>query len=137
MIYKLGYYVSVIFTAATLFWLGLYKFTPTEAKSIEWLVSNHFAMAWMLKIWSLQTVSNCIGSIEMLVSIGMIMALFLPKYQKKLAIPAIILFALVVSFLFTTPGMFKKIDGIWVTEFFIFKDLVLLGVCMTLSGKKT
>lgn len=134
--YKIGYYISVIFTAITLFWLGLFKFTPTEANSIHWLVSNHFAMAWMLKTWSLQTVSNIIGSIEMLFSIGMLGALFLPKFQKIMAVPAVLLFIVVVSFLFTTPGMFKQVDGIWVTEFFIFKDFILLGVCLMLAGNK-
>lgn len=135
--YKIGYYISVAFTALTLFWLGLFKYTPTEANSIQWLVSNHFAMSWMMKTWTLQTVSNIIGTIEMLSALGMILALFLPKYQKILAIPSVVLFVVVVSFLFTTPGMFKQVDGMWVTEFFIFKDFVLLGVCMMIFGKNT
>lgn len=133
--YKFGFYISVIFTASTLFWLGLFKYTPTEANSIQWLVFSHFAMGWMLKVWSLQMVSNIIGTLEMATAIGMIAALFLPKYQKILAVPAVILFVVVVSFLFTTPGLFKQVDGIWVTEFFIFKDFVLLGVCIMLFSK--
>lgn len=33
-----------------------------------------------------------------------------------------------ISFLFTTPGVWTIVDGIPVTDFFVLKDLVMLGV---------
>ncbi len=136
MIYKVGYFISVLFTSLTLFWLGLFKFTPTEANSIQWLVSNHFAMAWMLQIWSLQMVSNIIGTIEIIAAICILVAYFVPKYAKLAGILPVGLFIIVVSFLCTTPGIFKQVDGFWVTEFFIFKDFVLLGSCLMVVGNQ-
>jgi uncharacterized membrane protein YkgB len=32
---KTGYWLSVIATAVVLIWIGLFKFTPTEAKAIK------------------------------------------------------------------------------------------------------
>ncbi len=36
-----GYLISVFGVSLILIWLGIYKFTPTEAKLIEPLVLNH------------------------------------------------------------------------------------------------
>lgn len=42
---QFGYYLGVFGVAFVLIWLGIYKFTPTEAKLIEPLVVNHPAMS--------------------------------------------------------------------------------------------
>ena len=44
---QFGYYLGVFGVALVLIWLGIYKFTPTEAKLIEPLVVNHPAMSWL------------------------------------------------------------------------------------------
>ncbi|MGL4417979.1 MAG: DUF417 family protein, partial [Plesiomonas shigelloides] len=43
---------------------------------------------------------------------------------------ATITFLVTLSFLFTLPGAWKVVDGVLTTEFFIFKDLVFLGVAI-------
>ena len=40
-IYKLGYYVSLFGTVVILLWIGLFKFTPTEAAAIRPLLEHH------------------------------------------------------------------------------------------------
>lgn len=40
-----GYLIGVLGVSLILIWLGIYKFTPTEAKLIEPLVLNHPLMA--------------------------------------------------------------------------------------------
>jgi len=46
-------------------------------------------------------------------------------------------FMVTLSYLFTTPGMWKVVDGVPVTDFFILKDLMLLGFgLMILQTKK-
>jgi len=39
----------------------------------------------------------------------------------------IVTFLVTLSYLFTTPGIWKIVDGVPVTDFFILKDLMLLG----------
>ncbi len=43
---------------------------------------------------------------------------------------AIVIFLVTLSFLLTLTGVWKVVDGVPVTEFFIFKDLVFLGVVL-------
>ncbi|ERB65342.1 hypothetical protein N779_10820 [Vibrio coralliilyticus OCN008] len=63
----IGYNLGVIGVALVLAWIGIYKFTPTEAKLIEPLVVNHPAMSWLYDIISVQAVSNLIGATEIIV----------------------------------------------------------------------
>lgn len=36
-----GYYISLYGVALVLLWIGIFKFTPTEAAAIKPLVENH------------------------------------------------------------------------------------------------
>ncbi len=53
-----GYLIGVLGVSLILIWLGIYKFTPTEAKLIEPLVLNHPLMGWAYQFLSIQAVSN-------------------------------------------------------------------------------
>jgi uncharacterized membrane protein YkgB len=48
----------------------------------------------------------------------------LKKYAR---IGMIVTFLVTLSYLFSTPGVWKIVDGVPVTDFFILKDLMLLG----------
>jgi uncharacterized membrane protein YkgB len=125
---KTGYWLSVIATAVVLIWIGLFKFTPTEAKAIKPLVENHFAMAWLYKILSQQGVSNLIGVAEIMVGIGLLLSAKFRIVGKYAALGSIVIFATTISFLFTTPDTWRMIDGFPITDFFIIKDLAFLGI---------
>ncbi len=40
-IFQTGYYITLLGTAAILLWIGIFKFTPTEAAAIKTLVAHH------------------------------------------------------------------------------------------------
>jgi len=133
---KAGYYISLFGAAIILLWIGIFKFTPTEANAIKPLVENHFLTFFVYDIVSIQAVSNAIGVIEIIIALLLIFSVKFASLRKYAAIGMIVTFLTTLSYLFTTPGVWKMVDGIPVTDFFIVKDLMLLGFgLMLLNGK--
>lgn len=124
---KAGYYISLFGAAIILLWIGIFKFTPTEANAIKPLVENHFLTFFVYDIVSIQAVSNAIGVIEIIIALLLIFSVKFASLRKYAAIGMIVTFLTTLSYLFTTPGVWKMVDGIPVTDFFIIKDLMLLG----------
>ncbi|MDP2068923.1 MAG: DUF417 family protein [Lutibacter sp.] len=132
---SLGYTLAVFGVAIILLWIGIFKFTPTEAKAIEGLVKNSFIVSWLYKITTVQGASNIIGSIEIVAAVCLLLSFFWKKAGVLGGILSIITFLVTLSFLFTTPGVFSIVDGVPVTEFFILKDIMALGISMMVLGK--
>ena len=127
-----GILVMILATIIILLWLGAAKFYDFEAKAIQNLVGNHPLMSWMYNVFNYRTVSNIIGITEIGTAILLVVGLF-KKYVLKWAGALMILtFLFTTSFLFTTPGMFSMKEGFPVTDFFILKDLIFLGLGITL-----
>ncbi|CAM3043294.1 YkgB family protein [Vibrio neptunius] len=127
----IGYNLGVIGVALVLAWIGIYKFTPTEAKLIEPLVVNHPAMNWLYDIISVQAVSNLIGATEIIVAIGLIAGFKNAKIAYVSGIAAAVIFVATLSFLLTTPNTWKVSDGILVTNFFLVKDILFLAISIS------
>jgi len=127
-----GFYVSLFGTVLILLWVGYFKFTPTEAEAIKPLVSNHPLTYWMYDTMSIQIVSYCIGIFEITVALLILVGLKYKKIAKIAAIGVIIIFLMTLSYLFTTPGTWRIVDGVPVTDFFILKDIMYLGFGITL-----
>jgi uncharacterized membrane protein YkgB len=133
---RIGYYISLFGTALILLWIGIFKFTPTEASGIKNLIENHFLTFFVYDIASVQTVSNAIGAIEIIIALLLLFSVKFASLRKYAAIGMIVTFLITLSYLFTTPGIWKVVDGVPVTDFFILKDLLLLGFgLMILNGK--
>ncbi|ARZ01890.1 Inner membrane protein YkgB [Yersinia ruckeri] len=132
---KKGFLISLWATALILIWLGIFKFTPTEAAAIKPLVEHHFLMGWLYSILSVQTVSNLVGMSEIIVGIALLVGLKQPFVGFWSGIAASVIFLVTLSFMFTTPGIFKVVDGVPVTEFFLFKDLAFLGISLSIIGR--
>ncbi len=132
---SLGYNIAVIGVATVLLWIGIFKFTPTEAKGIESLVKNSFLVSWLYSIASVQVVSGIIGSIEIIAAVCLLLSFFWKKAGVLGGILSLLTFLVTLSFLFTTPGVFSTVDGIPVTEFFILKDIMALGISLMVVGK--
>ncbi len=132
---SLGYVISVVGVAIVLLWIGIFKFTPTEAKAIEPLVKNSFLMKWMYSVTGVQGVSNIIGTIEIVTALCLLLHFFQKKAGIVGGILSSITFLLTLSFLFTTPEVFSVVDGVPVTEFFILKDVMALGISIMVLGK--
>lgn len=129
--YKLG----VIGTVIILIWVGLFKFTAVEAGAIKGLVENHFAMGWMYKVMTVQQVSNCIGIFEVVTGIGLLLSLFFKKIGFYAGFASALIFVTTLSFLITTPGVFKSVEGFPVTDFFILKDIPYLAISLMVFVK--
>lgn len=132
---SIGYSISVMGVAIVLLWIGIFKFTATEAKAIESLVKNSFLMNWLYKVTSVQGVSDLIGSIEIIAAILLLLSFFWKKAGVPGGVLSAIIFLITLSFLFTTPGVFNTVEGVPVTEFFILKDLMALGISLMVIGK--
>ncbi|PXW13690.1 MULTISPECIES: DUF417 family protein [Chryseobacterium] len=124
---RTGYYISLFGAALIFLWIGIFKFTPTEAAAIKPLVENHFLTFFVYKIISVQAVSNLIGTIEIIIALLLIFSAKFAVLKKYAGIGMIVTFLVTLSYLFTTPGIWKIVDGVPVTDFFILKDLMLLG----------
>lgn len=129
---NVGLLIMILGAAIVLLWIGVFKFTLTEAKGISALVENHPLMAWTYKVWSIRTVSNIIGVIEIITGILLLVGMKIKTSLKWAGLLMILIFSFTISFLFTTPGVWKIVDGVPVTDFFILKDLVFLGFGITL-----
>lgn len=130
-----SYLIGLWATALILIWLGIFKFTPTEAAVIKPLVEHHFLMGWLYGVLSVQMVSNLIGLAEIVVGVALLIGLKQPRIGFCAGIAASVIFLVTLSFMFTTPGVFKVVDGVPVTEFFLFKDLAFLGISLSIAGR--
>ncbi|MFK8302936.1 DUF417 family protein [Capnocytophaga stomatis] len=135
-IYKIGYYVSLFGIALILFWIGIFKFTTAEANAIKPLVENHFLTFWAYDLMSVQAVSNLVGIVEIALALLLLLSPFFPKLGKYAAYGMIVTFLVTISYLFTTPNMWRKVEWLPITDFFILKDVVLLGFSLMLVGKQ-
>ncbi|MFV8368577.1 DUF417 family protein [Flavobacterium sp. LB2R40] len=132
---QIAYRLGVLGTVIILIWVGLFKFTAVEAEAIKGLVQNHFAMGWMYKLMSVQTVSNIIGIFEVVTGIGLILSFFNKKIGMYAGLASAIIFVTTLSFLATTPGVFKIVEGFPVTDFFILKDIPYLAISLMVCAK--
>lgn len=124
--YKIGVFGVVLL----LLWIGIYKFTPTEAAEIEPLVLNHPLMGWMYAILSVQGVSNLIGIIEIIIGVGLAYSFISPKVGILFGTISSVLSIVTLSFLITTPDTWKIVDGIPITSFFLVKDILFLAISL-------
>jgi len=118
-----------------LLWIGIFKFTPTEAESIVELVKPSPLMGWMYKLFSVQTTSNIIGTSEILTALFLVIGFFFPKAGLVGSIMSALIFFTTCTFMFSTGGFLSKIDGIWVPSelgSFLIKDLTALGASLFL-----
>ncbi|WP_200147150.1 DUF417 family protein [Francisella noatunensis] len=125
---NIGYYLGLLCVITILIWLGIFKFTSTEAKSIQPLVYNHPLMGWIYLLISERIVSSLIGLVEIVVGLGMLIGIKYSKIGLVSGTLAAIIFITTTSFIFTTPHVFQIIENIPHIDFFLFKDLALLGI---------
>src|SRR6266446_7113208 len=128
-----GIHLSRYGLVVTLLLIGVLKFTAGEAQGIQPLVANSPLMSWLYHIFSVQGVSNLIGTIEIFVAALIALRPFSARLSFAGSIGAVITFLLTVSFLFSTPGAFQLSHGFPLlgdAGQFLIKDLVLLGAAV-------
>ncbi|MNT76099.1 hypothetical protein D3C72_2150610 [compost metagenome] len=88
--------------------------------------------SWMYDVNRVQTVSNIIGVIEIIVALLILLTLKFEKLKKYVGVSMCVIFLMTLSYIFTTPNIWSIIDGVPHTDFFILKDLMYLGFAVQL-----
>lgn len=112
-----------------LLWVGLLKFTPTEAEGILPFVENSPFFSWLLNLLGTQGVSNLIGVIEVTTAVLIAARRWSPLLSAIGSAMAVITFLFTLSFMLTTP---KVVDPVFpgLSAFpgqFLAKDVLLIG----------
>jgi uncharacterized membrane protein YkgB len=115
---------------------GMQKFTPQSAQGIAFYISNSPFVSW-LSIFGIRGEAFLLGTIELTTAALLVGGAFIPILSAVGSLMGIGTFAITWSFFFSTPGVVKwsiSTDPIaWnLTGEFLFKDVVLLCVCIVL-----
>lgn len=130
-----GFHISLIGLATVLIWIGLFKFTPTEAKAIEPLVTHSPLVGWLYGFMGLRAVSNTIGTIEVITGILLLLNYFTPYGGLVGGFLSALTFVVTLTFIFSTPNGIERIDNFVLPDAFILKDLMALGISLTIFAK--
>lgn len=115
---------------------GIQKFTPQSAHGIVQYISHSPIVSW-LSVFGERGEAYVLGVVELGIAVLLAAGAFSPLLSAIGSLLAVVTFAITWSFFFTTPGVVKwslSADPIaWnLTGEFLFKDIVLLGVCLVL-----
>jgi uncharacterized membrane protein YkgB len=127
----LRWVMVVIFLA-----FGVQKFTPQSAHGIELYITNSPFVSW-LSIFGVRGEADLLGAIELTTAACLAAGAFNPLLSALGSLLGIGTFAITWSFFFSTPNVVRwsfSTDPIaWnLTGEFLFKDIVLLCVCIVL-----
>jgi uncharacterized membrane protein YkgB len=115
---------------------GIQKFTPESALGIALYISDSPFVSW-LSIFGIRGEAYLLGAIELTTAALLTAGAFVPILSAFGSLMGIGTFAITWSFFFSTPGVVKwslSTDPItWnLTGEFLYKDVVLLCVCIVL-----
>jgi uncharacterized membrane protein YkgB len=115
---------------------GIQKFTLQSAHGIEFYISNSPFVSW-LSIFGIRGEADLLGTIELTIAALLAIGAFSPIASAIGSFMGVGTFVITWSFFFSTPGVVKwslSTDPIaWnLTGEFLFKDIVLLCVCLVL-----
>ncbi|QIO32670.1 DUF417 family protein [Bradyrhizobium sp. 1(2017)] len=115
---------------------GMQKFTPQSAQGIAQFIANSPFISW-LQVFGLRGEAYVLGVTEFAIAALLIAGAFNPLLSALGAFMGVVTFAVTFSFFFTTPGVVTwslSTDPMaWnLTGEFLFKDIVLLAVCVVL-----
>jgi uncharacterized membrane protein YkgB len=115
---------------------GIQKFTPQSAHGIELYISNSPLISW-LSVFGVRGEAYLLGIIELTIASLLAAGAFIPILSALGSLMGSCTFVITWSFFFSTPDVVKwslSTDPIaWnLTGEFLFKDIVLLCVCVVL-----
>jgi uncharacterized membrane protein YkgB len=115
---------------------GMQKFTLQSAQGIVQYISNSPFISW-LSVFGFRGEAYVLGCAELGIAVLLVAGAFSPLLSAIGSLMGVVTFAITWSFFFTTPGVVTwslSTDPIaWnLTGEFIFKDIVLLCVCVVL-----
>ncbi|MEO8322277.1 MAG: DUF417 family protein [Bradyrhizobium sp.] len=115
---------------------GMQKFTPQSAQGIVQFISHSPFISW-LSVFGFRGEAYFLGVVEFVIAVLLAAGAFIPLLSAIGSLMGVATFAVTWSFFFTTPGVVQwsvSTDPMaWnLTGEFIFKDIVLLCVCVVL-----
>jgi uncharacterized membrane protein YkgB len=127
----LRWVMVLIFTS-----FGIQKFTPQSAHGIALYIANSPFVSW-LSVFGIRGEAYLLGVIELTTATLLAAGAFVPLLSALGSLMGLGTFAITWSFFFSTPGVVRwsvSTDPIaWnLTGEFLFKDIVLLCVCLVL-----
>lgn len=96
---------------AVLLWVGGLKFTSYEATAIQPFVENSPLLSWAYGILSVGVFAAMLGVVEILAGLAIAAHPFAPRVAAAGAAFVAVLFAVTLTFVFTTPGVFEPSAG--------------------------
>jgi reactive chlorine resistance protein C len=125
--------------AVVIAWIGLLKFTGSEAMRIQQYISHSPFMSWLNGILSMRALADVIGTIEILAAVLIVLHVVSPRLGVVGGALGTLLFISTLSFLFTTPGIGDTAAGgfpaLSPVGQFLIKDIVLLGASILALGQ--
>ncbi len=121
-----------------LLWVGSLKFTAYEAMGVHEYAINSPLLAWLANMMSIQSFSEVIGIIEIVLGILIAIKPYAPRASYFGSIGAIIMFLLTLTFVLTTPGVWQPDYGFPFPSpagQFLLKDVVLLSAAVFTAGE--
>jgi uncharacterized membrane protein YkgB len=125
--------------AIVIAWIGVLKFTGSEAMRIQQYVSHSPFTSWLDALLSVQALSDVIGTIEITAAVLIVLHVVSPRLGAIGGALGTLLFLGTLSFLFTTPGIGDAAAGgfpaLSPVGQFLIKDIVLLGASVLALGQ--
>lgn len=123
---------------AVIAWIGLLKFTASEAGRIQQYVAHSPFLSWTHLVLDQRALASVFGCIEVSAALLILLRRWFPRVSAVGSVVAIGLFLTTLSFFFTTPGVGDAAAGgfpaLSPTGQFLLKDLVLLGASVWTLG---
>ena len=135
---RIGATLIRLVLAITLIWVGALKFMVYEAEAIQPLVANSPLLSWAYNILSVPTFAIALGIGEIVLGLMILARPMAPMISAIGSIGAAVLFAVTITFLLTTPGVFEDGLGVpWLSFLgqFLAKDLTLFAVSVWTAGE--
>lgn len=124
--------------AVVIGWIGLLKFTSSEAARIHLYVSHSPLLSWTHLVLGQRALAAVFGCVEVTAAVLIALRPWLPRFSAVGSVIAVGLFLTTLSFLLTTPGIGDAAAGgfpaLSPTGQFLLKDIVLLGVSALTLG---
>ncbi len=136
---RLGGYALRYGLAITLIWVGALKFTSYEAEAIQPFTANSPLLSWVYGILSVQAFAIALGTGEIVLGLMIAARPIAPLISAIGSLGAAVLFAVTVTFLLTTPGVWQPGFGVpFLSPMpgqFLAKDLTFFAVSIWTAGE--
>ncbi len=133
-VFALRYGLVLIFL-----WFGMMKFTAYEAEGIAPFAMNSPFLSWAYHLLGQRGFAMALGLVELAIGILIALRRFSPKLSAIGSIGSIITFAMTLTFLVSTPGVWQEGHGFpflsGMVGQFLIKDVVLLAASIWIAAE--